>query len=68
MKCGHSSDNIYWEWLREGMGCGGGRRPDQARGVASGKLRQMALLFPLSRPHGVQGTNGGASFCFSASE
>jgi len=47
---------------------GRGRRPDQARGVASGKLRQMASHLPLSRPRGVQRANGGASFCFSASE
>jgi hypothetical protein len=51
-----------------GAGGEGGRRPDQARGVALGKIRQMASLLPLSRPRGVQGTNGGASFCFSASE
>jgi hypothetical protein len=62
MKSSHSSGNIYWEWIREG---GRGGRTDQARGVASGKLRQMASLFPLSRPHGVQRTNGGVSF-FSA--
>jgi hypothetical protein len=36
-----------------------GERVERARGVASGKLRQMASFLPLSKPHHVQQTNGG---------
>jgi len=65
MRSDHSSDNIYWEWLREGLAEGRGRRPGKRGCFREAPPDGFA-------PSSIQPTwrtkNGGASFCFSASE